>query len=383
MKTKYILIIHLFIVSSSVFAQNINYQSWVTAFYASDVSCSSEVGDEEYTWYGYAKDNDYTTETSSGCHQRTTNGGTTLTSISGSLRTRNNTSATTITGRLRAWEDDSGSRCSYNTGALVNDDDCSTNVSATYSFSSPVEYQFAEVTRNIGNGSFSMDLRYKYRYSIENMNTAVDNTEESFSTTGSDRPFWGARGSWASDGVDCAASGTIGNNQSSVFRTTVSNKSSVTFKWRVSSEPNDYLQVFVNGVLDEQISGETSWETKTIDLTETNNTIEWKYQKNGSSSSGTDRGFVDAISFEDATLSTISNKLDYVSIFPNPVKSTLNLKGLRNEVYSLEIYDVSGRKVIGGRNISKTLDVSTLKKGFYIVKLYTKTSSKTFKIMKK
>lgn len=379
MKTN-ILTIYLGLFVSCSFAQNISYQSWVTTFYASDVSCSSEFGDEEYTWYGYMSDNDYTTENSTGCYQKTTNGATTL-SVTGGIRTRNNTTATTITGRLRAWEDD-GDRCTYDSGR-VNSDDCSTNVSTTYALSSPVEYEPATITRNIGNGNFSMDLRYTYRYSVENLNVAVENTNISLSISGSDRPFWGTRGNWASDNVDCAVSGTITHNQSSVFRTTVSNKSSVTFKWRVSSEPNDYLQVFVNGVLDEQISGETSWETKTINLTGTNNTIEWKYQKNGNSSSGTDRGFVDAISFEDATLSTISNTLDYISIFPNPVKSTLNLKGLRNEIYNLELYDVSGRKVIEGRNISKTLDVSTLKKGFYLVKLCTKTITKTFKIMKK
>jgi len=381
MKTKIYLTISIALFSIWSFsAQNISYQSWGTRFYATSNSCTSEIGDEEYTWYGYMSDDVYTSETSTGCYQKTTNGSTS-TSINSGLRSRNNTTATQLIARIRAWEDDGGSRCSYNTG--INSDDCLTNITETYNFANPVEYQQASISRNVGNNNFNMDLTFTYRYSVENLNNAVENNSESFTTSGN-RPFWGAKGSWASDNIDCAASGTISNNQNSILKATVTDKSSVTFKWRVSSEAGDYLQVYVNGVLNEQISGDTNWTTKTIEFTEPINTIEWQYQKNGSGTSGLDRGFVDAVSFEDdPSLSINSNSLDFISIYPNPVTSILNIKGLKNENYHLDIFNVAGKKVKTVKNIQNPIDLSTLSNGFYLIKLYAKYSHKTFKIVKK
>lgn len=381
MKTN-IIIIYLLIVSSNLLAQNISYQSWVTQFRAFDVSCSSEVGDEEYTWYGYMRDNVYTAETSTGCYQRTANGSATAT-VSTGLRSRNNTTATSLIGRLRAWENDSGDRCNYDTGTLINNDDCLTNTSNSVSLSNPVEYMTPNKTFTVQSSSYSMSVTYWFRYTVTTIGNAVENNTTSFSTSGSDRPFWGSQGDWASDGMDCAASGTITHNQSSIFRTTVTDKSSVTFKWRVSSEANDYLQVFVNGALDEQISGSTSWSSKTINFTETNNTVEWMYVKNASGSSGEDRGFVDAISFEEATLSSNSNILDEVSIYPNPITSILNIKGLIGDDYNMDVYDLSGKKIKTILDIESKVDLSGLSHGFYMIRLYTEFSSKTFKILKK
>lgn len=373
----------LCIFSSYIFAQNISYQSWVTEFKAFDVSCTGEIGDEEYTWYGYMRDNVYTAETSTGCKEKTTNGSTTL-FVNNGLRSRSNTTATQITGRLRAWEDDGGSRCTYDSGG-VNSDDCSTNISNTYELSNPIEYDFVTTSRTISNNSFSMKFTYKYRYSVTTLGLAVENSSESFSYSGSQRPFWGSKGNWASDGEDCATSGTITHNQSSVFRTTVTNKSSVTFKWRVSSAAgSDYLKVFVNGVLDTQISGNSGWISKTIEFIDpTNNTIEWQYVKDASGSSGLDRGFVDAISFEEATLSTNSKNLDEVSVYPNPVKSILNIKGLKGDDYNLDIYDATGRKIKTIMNIENKVNLSKLSHGFYMIRLYSESNNKTYKIMKK
>lgn len=378
MKIK-LIIAFICICSSCLYAQNISYQSWINYFAASGTSCSNEVGDEEYTWYGYVRDNVYTTETSTGCKEKTANGATTLSGTFG-LRTRNSTTATNITGRLRAWEDDSGSRCSYNTGGL-NSDDCSTNISATYSFSNPVEYEFTNVTKTISNANFSMEMEYQYRYSATTLGLAVDNSSESFSTSGI-LQFWGANGSWADVDDDCAASGTISHNQTSAFQTTVTDKSSVTFKWRVSSEPNDYLRVYINGVLNDEISGDTGWLTKTINLTGSSNTIKWEYQKDGSGSSGIDRGFVDDVSFAESTLNIETNELKAVSIYPNPVRNNLYFEGLATKPYELVIYNTLGAEIKTLKNIGQSVDLSTLNNGVYILRLFTDTSQKTFRVVK-
>ncbi|MCA0132794.1 T9SS type A sorting domain-containing protein [Winogradskyella alexanderae] len=378
MKTKLIIAL-MCICSSCLYAQNISYQSWINQFTATGSSCSSEVGDEEYTWYGYVSDNVYTTETSTGCKEKTTNGATTLSGTFG-LRTRNSTTATSITGRLRAWEDDSGDRCTYNSGG-INSDDCSTNISSSYSLSNPVEYEFTTGTRTIGNGNFTMEMEYQYRYSVTTLGLAVDNSSESFSTTGT-RQFWGSIGSWADVDDDCAASGTIGNNQTSSFQTTVNNKSSVAFRWRASSEPNDYLRVYINGVLNDEISGEPGWLTKTINLTGSSNTIKWEYQKDGSGSGGIDRGFVDDISFAESTLAVVTNELEGVSIYPNPVRSTLNFQGLETNTYELVMYNTLGAEIKTLKIIRPYVDMSALNNGIYIIRLFTDTSQKTFRVVK-
>jgi hypothetical protein len=226
-----------------------------------------------------------------------------------------------------------------------------------------------------------MEMEYQYRYSVTTLGLAVDNSSESFSTTGT-RQFWGSIGSWADVDEDCAASGTIGNNQTSSFQTSVNNKSSVTFRWRVSSEPNDYLRVYVNNVFDDEISGNSGWLTKTINLTGPNNTIRWEYQKDGSGSGGIDRGFVDDISFMESTLNIISNELEGVSIHPNPVKSTLYFDGSLNKPYQLVLYNTLGAKVKTFKNFGQSVDISALDSGIYVVRLLTDTSQKTFRVIK-
>lgn len=276
-------------------AQNVNYESRITQFYG---DCN-EGGTEEYTWKGWISDNVNTAETYSGCITRNNNGAVTQFGTY-ATRNQNNVTATQIRTRIDAWEDDSGGRCDYNTGFFVNNDDCRTQQTCTYNFTNPLEYQWTTNTPTCGSGNMNMRSFYRYRYATTSIPLAVENTAETF-TTGGNRPFWGARGAWASVGADCAASGTIGNNQTSSFSTTVTCKRQVTFRWRVSSEANfDFLEVYVNGNRRNRISGTVGWTTVTLNLDFGNNTIEWRYDKDGSQTAGLDRGFVDQISFTDA-----------------------------------------------------------------------------------
>ena len=49
----------------------------------------------------------------------------------------------------------------------------------------------------------------------------------------------------------------------------------MSFRWRASSEANnDYLEVYVNGVRKDCISGNTGWLSKTINLDFGTNVIE-------------------------------------------------------------------------------------------------------------
>lgn len=76
--------------------------------------------------------------------------------------------------------------------------------------------------------------------------------------------------------------------------------------------------------------------------------------------------------------------------YPNPVKDQLKFQNDSNEWVSLKIIDVSGKHVIqmdkrmiNELNVKKSLDVSDLKKGFYLLKVTTSNHVKAFKFMKK
>lgn len=284
-------------------AQNVDYNMHITRFYGSN--CGNDPGfgtTEEHTWKGWTRDNLSPTETYSGCITRNVNGSTSLTGTY-APRSRTNSTATTVYGRIDAWEDDMGNRCDYNTG--WNSDDCRANQTCTYNLTNPLEYQWTAATNTCGTGDYNMNVFYQYRYSSTNLPAATEYTATTFST-GGNRPFWGARGSWAAVGSDCAASGTITDGQTSSFRTTVTCKRQVLFRWRVSSEANyDWLEIWVNGTRRNRISGNVNWTPVTINLDFGNNLVEWRYVKDGSVSTGLDRGFVDEIRFVDATSSDL------------------------------------------------------------------------------
>jgi len=297
MNSQYFSAIVLVISTFVVNAQNIDYESRITRFESAECA---EVGNEEYTWYGYSSDNIDVTETSSGCVTLSSNGGG---SINGTYATRNryNTPVTTFQSRIRAWEDDNGSQCTYNTGWSVNDDDCYVEQTVNTPLNNPLEYQWTSTNIITGNGTSNSRTFVQYRYTTTTIANAVDNNSVTYST-GGNRPFWGSLGSWAFSGNDCATSGTITNNQTSSFSFTTTCVSQVTFRWRVSSEANwDFLRVFVNGVQQAAISGNVGWTFQTLNLPYgASNTIEFRYTKDGSISSGEDRGFVDQIAFVSA-----------------------------------------------------------------------------------
>ncbi len=98
-------------------------------------------------------------------------------------------------------------------------------------------------------------------------------------------------------GADAAQSGDISNNQDSWMQTTVSGKGTVKFYWKVSSEEDfDFLEFYIDGSLQEKISGSVNWQQKTYTFyTSGSHALEWRYIKDGSVGSGSDCGWVDKV----------------------------------------------------------------------------------------
>ena len=118
-------------------------------------------------------------------------------------------------------------------------------------------------------------------------------------------PPWVGQTAVSHDATDAARSGRIGDSQTTSFQTTVTGPGTISFWWKVSSEPsNDRLRFYVNGSEQENISGEIDWTWRSYVLSSGSQIIEWRYVKNSSVSLGQDRGWVDQVLFVPNATST-------------------------------------------------------------------------------
>jgi hypothetical protein len=134
-----ILVVVFAIISTSAFAQlaNVTYTTQTANIQGYENATGGacwETGEEEYSAYVYANDNVNATEGSSGCQQCSNNGNCTYGQNVLLLNRTNN--AYSIVSRINAWEDDRGSRCSYDCcNTFLNDDDCRRSTSnQSYNF---------------------------------------------------------------------------------------------------------------------------------------------------------------------------------------------------------------------------------------------------------
>jgi hypothetical protein len=94
---------------------------------------------------------------------------------------------------------------------------------------------------------------------------------------------------------DAAQSGVISHNQESWMQTTVSG-GAISFYWKVSSETGyDALEFYIDGSLQDSISGSADWQQVLYTLPSGTYELKWRYVKDWSVSEGDDAGWVDAL----------------------------------------------------------------------------------------
>ncbi|MDD3281398.1 MAG: T9SS type A sorting domain-containing protein, partial [Bacteroidales bacterium] len=71
-----------------------------------------------------------------------------------------------------------------------------------------------------------------------------------------------------------------------------------------------------------------------------------------------------------------------LSIFPNPVKNTLNIKFENINILKVEIVDLLGKPIISRHADFESIDVNNLKSGIYFLKLHTDKETITKKFIK-
>ena len=77
------------------------------------------------------------------------------------------------------------------------------------------------------------------------------------------------------DGVAAARSGLITHSQQTWVETIITGPGLLSFWWKVSSEDYDYLRFAINGILQDEISGEGDWQQQTYDLPAGTHTLRW------------------------------------------------------------------------------------------------------------
>ena len=121
------------------------------------------------------------------------------------------------------------------------------------------------------------------------------------STTGT--AGWTVQSDEVYRGTTALRSGKISDDESTWLETTVTGPGALSFYWNVDSGSFDYLEVWVDGVLKDQIYGTwNTWEEKQILLKGSgSHVIRWKYRKNRDSSffadGEKDCGWLDALSW--------------------------------------------------------------------------------------
>ncbi len=102
------------------------------------------------------------------------------------------------------------------------------------------------------------------------------------------------------EGSYSAASGTITHNQNSTMTVSlnVATAGNISFYYKVSSEANwDFLEFYIDGVKKAAWSGSVGWAQASYAVTPGLRQFQWRYVKDGSASTGSDKGWVDFILF--------------------------------------------------------------------------------------
>lgn len=70
------------------------------------------------------------------------------------------------------------------------------------------------------------------------------------------------------------------------------------------------------------------------------------------------------------------------SVWPNPVKNTLNINLLNEFNYSVKIYDLLGRLIYTKENVNTSIDVSSFTSGLYLIKIKAENGEASQKFIK-
>jgi hypothetical protein len=164
---------------------------------------------------------------------------------------------------------------------------------------------------------------------------------------------------------------------------------SISFVCKLSSEEDyDFLRFYLDDVQMGEWSGETDWSIVICPVTKGTRHFKWAYEKDYSYYSGTDKAWIDDIFFpESMQLVGIHNSTeadDIAKIYPNPAKNLITMETKILGTYSIELHAVNGQLIYHARIREPVhhIDISSLQKGLYFIKIRSEDYTRTEKIVK-
>lgn len=85
--------------------------------------------------------------------------------------------------------------------------------------------------------------------------------------------------------------------------------------------------------------------------------------------------------FTQGTLNISQNNISGLKVYPNPAKNTLYVTSDSFEVKEVQLYDVLGKSVLNTKTANNTVNISSLSKGVYVVKITEGGKTATRKIV--
>ncbi len=90
---------------------------------------------------------------------------------------------------------------------------------------------------------------------------------------------------------------------------------------------------------------------------------------------------LNAVICNKTNLQSLENDMDEINVFPNPVNNHLNISGLKNLAFSIEIYNAIGQVTKTGNNLN-VIDISNLTNGLYFLIITIENKSKVLRFSK-
>ena len=156
-------------------------------------------------------------------------------------------------------------------------------------------------------------------------------------TTAGNSP-WVIESTNVASGNYAVRSGVIGNSQSSsLLLTTNFAASNGSFDYLVSSELNfDLLKLFIDGNLIQQWSGQLGWATFNFPVPSGVHTLEWRYVKDPSRTSGMDAAFVDNVHLPIVLPKNSTTPAHLAWVQGSDGSLTITVSGQANQQYILQ-----------------------------------------------
>jgi uncharacterized repeat protein (TIGR01451 family) len=198
-------------------------------------------------------------------------------------------------------------------------------------------------------------------------------------------------------GANCARSGYITHNQSSVMSLTmdVTNDDVISFARKTKCEQDyDFLRFYIDDVLQAEWSGTLEWQEVEFPVSAGVHTIKWSFEKDAIGSVYPDQVYVDEIilpAHQVVVSTTNPAGLNFQSqIAPNPAKdaTALLLQLPSDTEINYYLTDAAGHKILTVFGLSLSagdhrleLPVSTLSSGMYFLSVGDRSSVVTHKVI--